>query len=114
MVRNGARPGGEAIAIFVAHEEPVASRIVYVNQAFEHLTGYTAEQLIGHSALLLAGARPSRDQLRAIASSNDRPYRATERKARPDGSSYDVEVCLETLGHEPGGPRHRVLMQREI
>ena len=108
--------GREAVAIFVEDEEPIASRIVYVNEAFERMSGYTAAQLVGHSALLLAGASPSGYALRAAreAKKSGRPYTAIERKKRPDGSTYFAEIRLEALGRTQGHQRHIVLMQREV
>lgn len=100
----------EAIAIFVTDEEPIASRILYVNDAFVEMTGYTSEELVGHSAMLLAGRRPSADALRA-AREAPKPYVAIERKLRRDGTAYDAEVRLEAL---PGGHGHVVLLQREL
>ncbi|HTU63144.1 MAG TPA: PAS domain S-box protein, partial [Polyangiales bacterium] len=43
----------DALAIFTASDSPLSACIVYVNPAFEALSGYTAEQLLGHSSLLL-------------------------------------------------------------
>lgn len=105
----------EGIAIFIADEEPVGSRILYVNAAFERMSGYTAEQLVGHSAMLLAGARPDRE--RAFVASTvrrGRPYVGRERKFRPDGTSYDVVVRLEVLSPSRGEEPRIVLTQREI
>jgi PAS domain S-box-containing protein len=106
---------GDAIAIFVADDEPIASRIVYVNDAFVRMTGYTPDQLIGHSALLLAGARPKVEDLRAaIEALKNRAYVAIERKARRDGSFYDAEVRLEVLNRGASGPAHVAMTQREL
>ena len=103
------------MAIFVEDEEPVASRILYVNEAFERMSGYTSEQLIGHSALLLAGARPDWKALRAARNANKiRPYVSIEAKQRPDGTRYIAEVRLQAVGQAAGYPRHIVLTQREL
>jgi PAS domain S-box-containing protein len=103
------------MAIFIHDEEPIASRIVYVNDAFVRMTGYTVDELVGHSALLLAGARPKLENIRAAKSApKNRPYVAIERKARRDGSFYDVEIRLEALPVAKGAPMHLVLTQREL
>ncbi len=107
---------GEAIAIFIPHEEPVASEIVYVNDAFVGMSGFRAEQLVGHSAMLLAGSRPDPELARAAvaASRAGRPFARRERKFRPDGSFYDVDVRLEVLGGAASGPARIVLFQRLV
>lgn len=101
------------IAIFVVDEEPVASRTLYVNEAFVRMSGYTAEQLVGHSALLLLGARPTRADLDSAVGLAF-PWSREETKMRPDGSTYRVEVSLEALPRTTGRPQHVVLTQRRI
>lgn len=104
----------EGIAIFILDDEPIGSEIVYVNHAFAEMSGYAREQLVGHSALLLAGARPNREKV-AAAMSARKPHRMRERKIRPDGSSYDVEVRFEVLrGGDPEAPARVVVTQRQI
>lgn len=106
--------GEEGIAIFIVDDEPIGSEIVYVNHAFAKMSGYAAEQLVGHSALLLAGARPNRERVTAAMFSR-KPYRMRDRKVRPDGSAYDVEVRFELLrGGDPKAPPRVVVTQRQI
>lgn len=107
---------GTGIAIFVASDEPIGARIVYVNDAFTRMTGYTSDQLVNHSAMLLAGARPRPEQLDAVQAvpRDGRPYVGVEEKARRDGTRYRAEVRIETLRTEPGRPTHVVLTQREL
>ena len=51
----------------------------------------------------------------AIAAPKNEPYRTTERKQRPDGSEYEVEIRLEVLrSAEPNAPARIVLTQREL
>ena len=101
------------IAIFVVDDEPIASRILYVNEAFARMSGYTSEQLVGHSALLLAGARPRREDLEAAIAARF-PYARAETKTRPDGSTYRVDVAMEALPRTGGRPQHVVLTQRVV
>ena len=101
------------IAIFVVDDEPIGSRILYVNDAFARMSGYTSEQLVGHSALLLAGARPCREDLETALAAQF-PWARAETKARPDGSTYRVEVSMEALPRTPGRPQHVVLTQRVV
>lgn len=101
------------IAIFVVDDEPVASRTLYVNEAFVRMSGYSAEQLVGHSALLLLGARPTRSDLDSAVGLAF-PWTRHETKVRPDGSTYRAEVTLEALPRAAGRPQHVVLTQRRI
>jgi PAS domain S-box-containing protein len=94
----------DAIAIFTAHESPVGAQIVYVNAAYERLSGYSAAQLLGHSSVLLAGARPDLDHVRELeASSREAPYETVTRKYRPDGTAYVVELRVAPLWERERG-----------
>ena len=106
-------PDAAGIAIFVVDDEPIGSRILYVNEAFVRMSGYTSEQLVGHSALLLAGARPKRENI-ASAIASQFPWERIETKTRPDGMTYRVEMSMEALPRTPGRPQHVVLTQRLV
>ena len=105
----------DAIAIFTADDWPIGSRIVYVNPAFVRLSGFSREQLVGHSALLLAGARPALKHVRDLgaAGENEVVYAVT-RKARPDGSSYVARLKVASLQNDEGEVTHFILTQRDI
>lgn len=106
--------GDEGIAIFIMDDEPIGSEIVYVNKAFTDMSGYTTDQLVGHSAVLLAGARPNHARVKEAMTAR-KPYRMRDRKVRPDGSHYDVEVRFEVLrGGDPEAPARVVVTQRQI
>jgi PAS domain S-box-containing protein len=105
----------EAVAVFVADEVPEAAEIVYVNESHVRLSGYAAEQLIGHSSMLLAGARPNLRHVREVArATRDAPFFTVTKKFRPDGSAYVVEMSLAPLRGEGGDVTHFVLTQRDI
>jgi PAS domain S-box-containing protein len=107
----------DAIAIFTADDWPVGARIVYVNPAFVRLSGFTRDQLVGHSALLLAGARPLLSHVRELGASNareDEVFHAITRKARPDGTSYLARLRVASLQNDDGEVTHFILTQRDI
>lgn len=105
----------DGIAIFTAEREPIASRTIFVNDAFEAISGYTREQLVGHSALLLQGAKPDLSLLRrAIESPKEPPFFALARKTRPDGTSYDAAIRISTLRDRRGRVTHFMLTEREL
>jgi PAS domain S-box-containing protein len=103
----------DAIAIFTAHESPLGAQIVYVNEAHERLSGYYADQLLGHSSVLLAGARPDLEHVREIEAVREVPFVTETRKYRPDGTAYVVELHLTPIPGPDGAATHMVLTQRE-
>ncbi len=105
----------DALAIFTASDFPVATCIVYVNASFVRLTGYTRDELLGHSSLLLAGAKPNFQHVTEVRhAAKDAPLFASTRKFRPDGSAYDVDMWLSPLRDESGTVTHFLLRERSV
>lgn len=64
--------------------------IVYANKAFERLTGYSQEEIVGHNCRFLQGEdreQPARYQL-AEAIKNHEPVEVTLRNYRKDGKLF--------------------------
>src|SRR5918997_4721262 len=64
--------------------------IVYANAAFEHLTGYSAEEVIGRNCRFLQGSeknQPSLEEVRA-AIREERECRVVVRNYRKDGALF--------------------------
>ncbi|HXX68757.1 MAG TPA: ATP-binding protein [Polyangiaceae bacterium] len=105
----------DALAVLTAADSPIEARIVYVNAAFVKLSGYAPEQLIGHSSLLLAGARPDFDHVSEVQrAAKGSTFFATTRKFRPDGSAYDVDMWLSPLRDGSGAISHYLLRERDL
>jgi PAS domain S-box-containing protein len=105
----------DAIAVYTAQEWVIASVIVYANRALCELSGYEEEHFVGHSALLLAGARPDVVTLESIlppAGAHELRRRAG--KQRPDGSTYLVDVEVTPLTDARGNVTHYLSRQRQV
>jgi PAS domain S-box-containing protein len=89
--------------------------IVYVNDAFCTLSGYSTDVLVGHSALLLGGARPDTESARRLWSTSvaeGLPVIVT--KWRPDGASYRAETALLPLRSSRGEVSHVLAFEQEV
>ncbi len=105
----------DAVAVFTADESAIASQIVYVNEAHLRLSGYSAEELLGHSSVLLAGAQPDLAHVREIEGSpRGERFEGVTRKYRPDGTAYVVEMRLAPLRDAAGSITHMLLTQRDL
>ena len=105
----------DAVAIYTADDRVVASTIVYANDALAKLYGFDLEHFVGHSALLLAGARPDRASIGAVLPrAGEVALVATVRKYRPDGSHYEAEVLVAPLRNEAGVVTHYLSRQRQV
>jgi PAS domain S-box-containing protein len=96
-------------------DEP-GPRIVYVNNAFERQTGYTAEEVIGRSPRLLQGPATQRSELDRIrqALESDHPVRAQLTNYRKNGEPFQVEIDVVPVIGPEARTTHYVAVQRDI
>jgi diguanylate cyclase (GGDEF)-like protein/PAS domain S-box-containing protein len=96
----GNTPDGIAVCDARASDQPV----VYVNAAFERMTGYGAAELVGKNLRLLQGADRDQEARRRLreAISKGEPCRALIRNQRKDGSPLWNEMQLLPV-HDPDG-----------
>ena len=95
-------------------EEP-GPRIVYANEAFTRMTGYTEEEVIGETPRLLQGEKTDREQLDKIhaALSSWDPVRVELTNYRKDGTEFWVELNIVPVADENERVTHWVSVQRE-
>jgi PAS domain S-box-containing protein len=96
-------------------DEP-APRILFVNEAFERLTGYSSSEVLGRSPRFLQGANTDRVELERIrqALCNREPVRAELINYKKNGAEYWVELNIVPLVCTGGGLTHFVAIQRDI
>ena len=91
-------------------------RIVYVNQAFERITGYQASEVLGRSPHFLQGTgtnQATRVKLReAIASG--RPANVEILNYRKNGKPYWIDLAVVPVAGPQGEVSHWVAIQRDI
>ena len=105
-------------AIVVAEGEPCDAplSILYVNQAFERMTGYSRVEVLGRSPGLLQGPKTERQQVERIhrAISRNEPVQATLTNYRKDGTEFHVELHIVPLPTAEGHPRRWLSVQRNV
>lgn len=90
--------------------------IEYVNPAFERVTGYRAEEVIGQNCRFLQGAdsdQPALDEIRA-ALREQRPGNAILRNYRKDGSLFWNHLFVAPVFDDAGTVTHFVASQYDI
>jgi PAS domain S-box-containing protein len=103
------------VAACIAEDSPVASMIVYVNPAYCALSGFSAEVLVAHSALLLGGARPDARSVRRLSSASvAEDLHVTVTKWRPDGTSYRAQTAVLPLRSSQGEVSHFLALEAEL
>ena len=102
-------------AVMITAAEP-HNPIVYVNPAYERITGYRAEETLGRSPRVLFGDdldQPGIDELRA-AIREQRDGRAVLRCYRKDGTQYWNDVVMSPVRDENGVVVNFISIQHDI
>jgi PAS domain S-box-containing protein len=90
--------------------------IVYVNKAFEHLTGYTADEALGKNARFLQAddrQQPAIEQMRHALEAHENVV-TTLRNYRKDGTLFWNEVRISYLRDPQGTVTHAVGILNDI
>ena len=106
----------DAVVITTADLAPPGPVIVYVNRAFEELTGYSADEVLGNTPRLLQGRDTDRRVLDALRESlaAGRRWEGKAINYRKDGSAFLLEWRIAPVRDTFGRITHWVAFQREI
>ena len=104
------------IALSIADMNAPDVPLIFVNPAFESLTGYSSDQVLGRNSRFLQGPGTSAATLRRVrqAIENRRPTRARLLNYRADGSSFWNEFSLVPVRHPAGDVTHMVGLHRDV
>ncbi|HEY9618421.1 MAG TPA: PAS domain S-box protein [Microcoleaceae cyanobacterium] len=106
-------------AIVITEAEPIdqpGPRIIYVNEAFTRMTGYSAKEVLRKTPRILQGPKSDRavlDKIRA-ALKQWQPIVVELINYRKDGSEFWMEASIVPVANEQGGYTHWVGVQRDI
>ncbi len=107
----------EAVMITEASPmEPPGPPIVYVNDAFERLTGYTREEVLGMQPGLITGSEADQRVIENMAAAirEGRPGREEMTRRRKDGTEWRAEMDVVPILDERGGIRNFVAIERDV
>jgi PAS domain S-box-containing protein len=104
-------PFSVVVSDYVA--EPKQRKIVYVNSAFTHLTGFAAEEVIGKPLTLLdgPGTDPTRSAECEATLKDAKTYEATFLHYRKDGSEYFSRATVAPLLDQEGSAKFLMLIE---
>lgn len=105
--------------VLITQAEPIdlpGPRIVFVNPAFERMTGYSADEVIGRTPRLLHGPRSDRSTLSQLRASLERweSRRVRMTNYRKNRIPFDVEFDVTPIADANGWYTHWVSIQRDI
>ncbi len=105
--------------VLITEAEPIDNpgpRIVYVNEAFERITGYSADEVLDRSPRLLQGPDSEREPLDRIrvALESKEAVRVELLNYRKNGEPFQVEIDIVPVNDSDGCTTHFVAVQRDI
>jgi PAS domain S-box-containing protein len=107
----------DAILITEAHPvEMPGPRIVYVNEAFTKMTGYTLEEVVGKTPRLLQGPKSDRENLMRInkALKNWETCESTHINYKKNGEEFWVNLSISPVADKEGIYTHWIAIQRDV
>jgi len=106
----------ESIIVTEANLEPPGPTIVYVNPAFERMTGWMADDIVGKSPRLLQGVQTDHavfEDMRDALRRGDR-WEGQAVNYRRDGAEFMMEWSITPLKDARGRTMHFVAVQRDV
>jgi PAS domain S-box-containing protein len=116
LLESAIRNDYDSILITEMDMDNPGPKIVYVNDGFTKMTGYSREEVIGLTPRILQGPKTDRavlDKLRD-ALSNGRPFFGQTVNYRKDGSEFVNQWDIHPLVNEKGNVSHWVSYQHDI
>ncbi len=106
-------------AIVITEAEPIdepGPRIIYVNEAFTRMTGYSPEEVLGKTPRILQGQNSDRTQLDKLraALKQWQPSVVELNNYRKDGSEFWVEISIVPVANAEGWYTHWIAVERDI
>jgi PAS domain S-box-containing protein len=90
--------------------------VVYVNDAFAEITGYSSEEILGKSPAILQGPKTDRAVLDRLnqALSEGRLFHGETINYRKDGSEFFMEWKIVPIKNENEVTSHYLALQRDV
>ncbi|MGA7297638.1 MAG: EAL domain-containing protein [Rhodanobacteraceae bacterium] len=116
LLKSAVMQSRESILITDAKIDPPGPQIVFVNPAFDRLTGYTREEAIGMTPRILQGPRTDKAVLQRLRQNLEQGevFEGEAIQYRKDGSEYVQEWQVAPIRDAGGSVTHYVAIQRDI
>ncbi len=107
---------GRNISVSIADMQADDTPLIYVNQGFEHLTGYSMAEVVGKNCRFLQGAHTDQTETTFIAEAirNARPVSVVLKNYRKDGQEFYNHLSLSPIFDESGTLTYYVGVQTDV
>jgi PAS domain S-box-containing protein len=106
-------------AVLITEAEPFdqpGPRIVYVNDAFTRMTGYSAEEVLGKTPRILQGPKSDKAELKRLSNAirNWEPCEITTINYKKNGEEFWIKFSVNPVADEKGWYTHWVAVERDV
>jgi len=116
LLESAVQQASEAIVVAAIAPEPGETKIVFANQAFTRMTGYTAAEAIGQSSDLVRGPKTNLEVFKRLRDdlAQGRLSEGESIEYRKDGTEFYAEIRCAPIRNLHGEITHYVSIQRDI
>ncbi|HEX7367124.1 MAG TPA: PAS domain S-box protein [Pelobium sp.] len=106
-------------AVLITEAEPFdlpGPRIVYVNEAFTRMTGYSAEEVVGKSPRILQGPLSDQKELRKLGDALRRweTHEITTINYKKNGEPFWINFTVTPVANKKGWYTHWIAIERDV
>jgi PAS domain S-box-containing protein len=106
-------------AVLITDAEPMdepGPRIIYVNDAFTKMTGYTADEIIGKTPRILQGPKSDKEELKRLSDAirNFEPCEVTIVNYKKNGEEFWVDFSVSPVADDKGTYTHFIAIERDV
>jgi len=106
-------------AILITEAEPFdepGPRIIYVNEAFTKMTGYSAEEVIGKTLRILQGPNSNSEELSRLSAAirNWESCEITTINYKKNGEEFWINFTVTPVANEEGWYTHWIVIERDV
>jgi len=105
----------DSVMVTEATDDHGGHKVIFVNQAFTDMTGYSAEEVLGKTPGILQGPKTDRALIGRLAEDllQGRTFHGTTVNYRKDGSTFDIEWKVTPVVRD-GRVTEYLAVQRDI
>lgn len=106
-------------SVMITEAEPFdepGPKIVYVNEAFTKMTGYTFDEVVGKSPRILQGPKSDKEELKRLSEAirKWKPCEVSVINYRKNGEEFWINFSIKPVADETGWFTHWIAVERDV